>query len=356
MAEIEVLRKLAQETSESQERLRQQEERDREEEQKKQHDLQEKAVNARLEEIRQKELEFDEKRQALLNRLAQEDKLKEISKKEHAQKELEFEKKRQELLNRLEHEEKLKEVKRLALEATLKEEHELKQKEDHRADLKERQLVLKRKMSALDREIENGEDVKRPRTNEAGNTSIVETSAGAAAVEVAAPTTPLEASGFQGANSCSHYDEWRRFTTKCKAKIRADSNMSKAFLQGGRAAHEAFETFLQAWFQNCDHETGHFINPACWYLCIDNIRLLAHVAAFDLQCFLWQHNENMDACEAIFEKKLAFAKNRQGPHNTHACLLLQVVVVSCVALATCNMHCVISAIFCFKEGCRKIAQ
>ena len=48
-------------------------------------------------------------------------------------------------------------------------------------------------------------------------------------------------------NSVTHYDAWRRFATKCKAKSRADTNAAKQFAAGGKLAHQAFLTFLEAW-------------------------------------------------------------------------------------------------------------
>ena len=57
---------------------------------------------------------------------------------------------------------------------------------------------------------------------------------------------PSAASDFTGANSMSHYNEWKRFTNKCKAKCRSDGHMAKAFAAGGATAHKAFELFLQA--------------------------------------------------------------------------------------------------------------
>ena len=50
---------------------------------------------------------------------------------------------------------------------------------------------------------------------------------------------------LQTANSTTHYAEYRRFVTKCKAKVRKDSQMAKCFAQGGAAAHAAFVAFLE---------------------------------------------------------------------------------------------------------------
>ena len=326
LAEIEHLHKLAEETRQSQERLRVQEELEREEEQCKQHMLREKAVEARMAEIRQKEvaLEEEQRQQDKLKQLALDEKLKEISRKEHeltlkeealrkagasyrkllADQEANGSQKREDqpqcsghgqayepeaggkanekrppmdqACDGLDEQEannckpKLgkedlgqKGVAQTSTPSEAGQGDVVKSLEQNRAELKERQMAMRRRMADLDREIAAGGEAKRLRTDDAGGEAkrlrtdnagdasdagnkhmIVETGSEDPTAQQVSDRTR----GFQGANSVSHYDEWRRFGTKCRAKCRADSHMSKAFLQGGRAAHEAFETFLQACF------------------------------------------------------------------------------------------------------------
>ena len=73
-----------------------------------------------------------------------------------------------------------------------------------------------------------------------------------AAVGVTPPTREATAASagamhvFGAPNSVTHYDEYRRFASKCKTKMRTGTAIAEAYARGGAAATDAFQLFMKA--------------------------------------------------------------------------------------------------------------